>query len=530
MSQITSPGSGGGGGGIINVIDGDTGSITGATVTIFANNATLNAGATVKFVNSGTVSTLNVSDIALSNTLIGNSAGNASISGDGNTGIGSSALANLTTGAANASLGSSSLVQITTGSSNVGVGFGSLDGTNTGNWNIGIGSYAGDNLNGPESSNILLNSYGITNQSNTLCIGQSTGTGSQQLNAAYIQGIYSNTQNPSGTVEYVTIDNTTGLLGVTTTATGSVTLTGDTGTPISGNSLTVFANTAALNCGSTVQFANSGTVSTLNVSDVVSGNTVIGSSAGNASISGNSNTGVGSFALSNLSTGSANTALGQFSLIQLTTGGSNVGVGFGSLDQAKTGIFNIGIGVYAGDNLTGPESSNILLNSFGITNESNALRIGLSTGTGDRQLNAAYIQGIYSNTQNPSGTVEYVTIDNTTGQLGVTTSGGSGAIPWADEATSFAAVASNGYFCTAALTATLPASPSQGDLVEFNTTTASSIVVQANTGQTIIVSATSSTTDGTATSSASGNSLTLIYRTADTAWHATSSIGNWVLA
>ena len=228
MSQITSPGSGGGGGGIINVIDGDTGSITGATVTIFANNATLNAGATVKFVNSGTVSTLNVSDIALSNTLIGNSAGTASIVGDGNTGIGSSALANLSTGAANAALGSSSLVQITTGSSNVGVGFGSLDGTNTGNWNIGIGSYAGDNLNGPESSNILLNSYGITNQSNTLCIGQSTGTGSQQLNAAYIQGIYSTTQNPGGTVEYVTIDNTTGLLGVTTSLTaplGDITAT-----------------------------------------------------------------------------------------------------------------------------------------------------------------------------------------------------------------------------------------------------------------------------------------------------------------
>ena len=216
------------GGGAVNVIDGDTGSITGAVVTVYANNAGNNCGSTVQFVNSGTVSTLNVSDVVLGNTIIGSSAGNASISGNSNTGVGSFALANLTTGSANAALGQSSLIQLTTGSNNVGVGFGSLDTTNAGNWNIGIGIYAGDSLSGPESSNILLNSYGIANQSNTLCIGQSTGTGSQQLNAAYIQGIYSTTQNPGGTVEYVTIDNTTGLLGVTTSLTaplGDITAT-----------------------------------------------------------------------------------------------------------------------------------------------------------------------------------------------------------------------------------------------------------------------------------------------------------------
>ena len=522
--EITTAGSG------ITSITGDAGSITGTAVTVYADNAGNNCGSTVQFVNSGTVSTLNVSNIDLGNTIIGSSAGNASITGSNNTSVGSFSLSNLSTGLANTALGQSSLIQLTTGSSNVGIGFGSLDQAKTGIFNIGIGVYAGDSLSGSESSNILLNSFGVTNESNALRIGQSTGTGARQLNAAYIQGIYSNNQPVSGNIEYVTIDNTTGLLGVTTTAAGSVTVTGDTGTPISSNSLTIFANTAALNCGSSVFFNNNGvTTSTLNVTDS-NQNTLIGQLAGNASISGDGNTGIGSSALANLSTGAANTSLGSSSLVQITTGSSNVGIGFGSLDATNTGNWNIGIGSYAGDNLNGPESSNILLNSYGIINQSNTLCIGQSTGTGSQQLNAAYIQGIYSNTQNPSGTVEYVTIDNTTGQLGVTTSGGSGAIPWADEATSFAAVASNGYFCTAALTATLPASPSQGDLVEFNTTTASSIVVQANTGQTIIVSATSSTTAGTATSSASGNSLTLIYRTADTAWHATSSIGNWVLA
>src|ERR1017187_4726885 len=43
-------------GGIVT-IDGDTGSITGSTVTIYANQATRQAGASVAFVNSGSTST-----------------------------------------------------------------------------------------------------------------------------------------------------------------------------------------------------------------------------------------------------------------------------------------------------------------------------------------------------------------------------------------------------------------------------------------------------------------------------------------
>jgi len=68
---------------------------------------------------------------------------------------------------------------------------------------------------------------------------------------------------------------------------------------------------------------------------------------------------------------------------------------------------------------------------------------------------------------------------------------------WTDEATSFAAASGNGYFCAAALTATLPASPSQGDVI---------------------------------TSSAIGDSLQLVYRFANSEWFSVSSIGNWTLA
>ena len=56
----------------IVTIDGDTGSITGSTVTIHANNASQNCGSSVSFVNSATTSTLNITD-GNSNVLLGKS-------------------------------------------------------------------------------------------------------------------------------------------------------------------------------------------------------------------------------------------------------------------------------------------------------------------------------------------------------------------------------------------------------------------------------------------------------------------------
>ena len=78
MSQagMNNSGSGGGGGSAITTIDGDVGSITGSTVTIYADNAANAAGSSVKFINSGTISTLQLSD-ANENTMIGKNSGNA---------------------------------------------------------------------------------------------------------------------------------------------------------------------------------------------------------------------------------------------------------------------------------------------------------------------------------------------------------------------------------------------------------------------------------------------------------------------
>ena len=91
--------------------------------------------------------------------------------------------------------------------------------------------------------------------------------------------------------------------------------------------------------------------------------------------------------------------------------------------------------------------------------------------------------------------------------------------PWTDEATSFGAVANNGYFVTAAATATLPASPSQGDAVAFAYDAATgAVTITANTGQVIRVGSVVSATAGTCVSQVRGDSIKLVYRTVGSAW------------
>lgn len=155
----------------IVTIHGDTGAITGTSVTIYAHNAVQNAGSSVRFINSGTVSTFTVTD-SNSNTLIGVDAGNGTLSGTVNVGLGDHAL-NL----------------ITTASNNVALGSTTLNNLLTGNFNVAVGDASGAQYMAAESSNILLNYTGVLSENNTLHIS-SSGAGNQQLSRAFIGGIF----------------------------------------------------------------------------------------------------------------------------------------------------------------------------------------------------------------------------------------------------------------------------------------------------------------------------------------------------
>lgn len=214
-----------GGGTAIQTVNGDTGSITGSTVTIFSNNATLNAGQSVSFVNSGSVSTLNVTDASFNTVIgkgagklgqtyntttvlgalagaamtsaaesvfIGAAAGNAVTSAQNNTFVGGNSGAKVTTGSANTAVGLGSLFNATTGAanagSNVAIGYNSLSIITTGTFGIALGASAGSGHTTSDSSNIDIGNTGTAGQSNVIRIG-TQGTGSGQQNTAFMAGI-----------------------------------------------------------------------------------------------------------------------------------------------------------------------------------------------------------------------------------------------------------------------------------------------------------------------------------------------------
>jgi hypothetical protein len=137
-----------------------------------------------------------------------------------------------------------------------------------------------------------------------------------------------------------------------------------------------------------------------------------------------------------------------------------------------------------------------------------------------------------SGTAVPSGNVLNVLgIGNatTTGSgntIGILVAGGINA--WIDESTNFSSVAFDGYFVIGSAIGTLPASPTQGNTIYFVVDNASgNLTIQANTGQKIRLGNLVSALAGTAVNTRQGDSIALVYRSADATWIANSSIGVW---
>ena len=270
-------------------LTGDTGG--GLTSNSFTFNASTNAGNTVSFSGSGTTLSLKVTDTH-HNTFVGLSAGAATgnVINTGNTAFGASSLSSIqsssegsntaigyaclpalttgrqntfvgrnsgyyyTTGTFNSGFGYQALVNDTIGTFNCAFGYEPLAILNGGSYNIGIGQYAGYNYTSTESSNILLSSPGVISESNTLRIGSATGTGNGQLNTAFIAGINGNTVSSAA---MVTINTSTDQLGTATIPSGNITITGDSGGGLTGNSFTFTGGSTGLT------FAGAGTTETL---------------------------------------------------------------------------------------------------------------------------------------------------------------------------------------------------------------------------------------------------------------------------
>ena len=208
-------------GGGITTIDGDSGSVTGSTVTITSGSSN-NSGSSVTFSGSSSTLTFNVTD-ANTNTVIGNSSNahtshnsvlygsgiafGGTLTGNDNIAVGNNIMQVATTAAFNVFLGHGSGAGVTTAGKNVGIGYSSLgNGTLTGSYNCALGYNSGTNYATSEADNILINNAGTASESNALHIGAGTGTGNQQLNKAFISGIYGITTT-SGTTSTVLVSD-----------------------------------------------------------------------------------------------------------------------------------------------------------------------------------------------------------------------------------------------------------------------------------------------------------------------------------
>jgi len=116
---------------------------------------------------------------------------------------------------------------------------------------------------------------------------------------------------------------------------------------------------------------------------------------------------------------------------------------------------------------------------------------------------------------------------NNTLTVNVTTAG----FDWSEEVISFTADPTHGYFCNNGLTVSLPSSIGLaiGSTVIIYVDTVSPVIIQAAGSDRIQVSQNISIVGGTATSTAQGNILELVYKPSDDTWHSISSLGTWAV-
>lgn len=230
-------------------------------------------------------------------------------------------------------------------------------------------------------------------------------------------------------------------------------------------------------------------------------NLFVGGSSGNFTLTGNGNTGFGANTLGALTTGSGNTCLGRDSGTSITTGNENVGVGYnalrllqtgtnncafgvGTLDavtgsfntafgkqsfyQITSGQYNVGMGRNAGGSHTTSDSSNICIGYevTGAAGVSNRLTIGAGTGTGNGQINAAYISGIYNTAV---GATAGVVLSDSSDQLGGLAGAAETFFVGGTKPSFTASPTASGTITGNALVSDTNISTSNGDLILANT-------------------------------------------------------------
>jgi hypothetical protein len=366
------------------------------------------------------------------NTFVGISAGNMTTTGIGlNTAVGYLALPSNSTGADNVAFGSLALTDNTTGSSNSAFGVAALENISDGNSNIAIGVNAGGQLNSG-NSNIYIGSGGVTNESNTIRIGDPTvqtaafiaGNLSVSGTVTCASGCGGGGSGGGGTITGVTAG--TGLSGGGTTGNVTLNLAGSScasgqaftaipltcspfatlgantftgtqtmpGLTVNGNISTtgsISAGTLSVGTLTATTFNSIGSYELTNQfflgsTPTTTNDVFLGFSAGNQNGNnfGLDNMAFGSSALHDLAGGGFNTASGASALFNNTTGSNNTASGSSALLNNITGSNNTALGSNAGpDSASTALTNSTAIGANAVVSESNALVLG---GTGSNAV------------------------------------------------------------------------------------------------------------------------------------------------
>lgn len=292
-----------------------------------------------------------------SNTFIGASAGNFTMTGNTNTAVGSSSLHADTTGSNNTASGQQSLYSNTEGSDNTASGFSSLYYNTTGirNTAVGSGSLSGNTTGSYNAANGFMSLRSNTTGSQNTATGDSSlwhnTTGSNNT-AGGASSLYSNTSGTNNTASgfFSLYANTTGA---SNTASGDASLYNNTtgGSNTATGSHSLFSNTTGANNTATGN-------SSLYSNTTGSANTASGDSALTSNTTGRFNTASGDSSLRFATTGESNTAYGSQSLYSTTTAVGNTASGAQSLYSNTTGYDNTASGIVSlWSNTTGGENT-----------------------------------------------------------------------------------------------------------------------------------------------------------------------------
>jgi len=290
------------------------------------------------------------------NTVLGENALDASVSGGNNTAIGNTSLSALTSGARNVGVGFESLLNLTTGDDNTALGSGALNACTTASDNVAVGRNA-----------LVANTTGSTNVAvGALALdANTTGSGNTSLGKSSLSANTTASNNTAVGNDALKL-NTTGDSNVAVGATAlDANTTGNANVAIGLEALT--ANTTASQntalghktLKSNTTAANNTAVGfkALEANTTGSDNVALGKSALSSNQTSNANTAVGSDSLESCTTGDSNVAVGAAALKSLTTTFGCVGVGKEALESVTTGQDNTAVGRKAGENITGGQEN-----------------------------------------------------------------------------------------------------------------------------------------------------------------------------